>query len=151
MSHIHPNVYNPGCYSHYGYPYYWQYYTAPSYPPMICNNCCQPAHMCQCAKPLSYMKLPQEIVADATTTTKNAFIGGLEDVSLSLEYLKTGTTPTLKVTITENGSTAAWDITTIPDAYQIKENFTTVSPGAVIKLEVADCTARLRWCEVVCC
>ena len=57
----------------------------------------------------------------------------------------------VQVTITEDGSSSTWDITTIPDEYQIKENFSTVSPGAEVKLEVTECTARLRWCEVVCC
>lgn len=147
MSHRYFNACNPYSYSPYGYPYC---YTMP-YQPVICGSCCRPAQWCQCAKPLSYMKLPQEIVADAAATTKNAFVGGLEKASLSLEYLKTGAAPTLKVTITENGTTATWNIASIPDDYQIKENFATVSPGAVIKLDVADCTARLRWCEAVCC
>ncbi len=147
MSHIHFNACNPCSYTPYGYPYY---YTMP-YQSMVCGSCCQPAQSCQCSKQLSYMKLPQEIVADATTTTQDAFIGGLEKVSLSLEYLKAGAAPTLKVTITESGSTATWNIASIPDEYQVKENFATVSPGAVIKLEVADCTARLRWCEAICC
>lgn len=152
MNHIHPHA----CYPHYGYyghPYYqWQYYTMP-YHTMYCSTCCQPVHLCQCAKPLTYTKLPQELLADATTPTNQIFIGGSEDISLSLEYLKTpgATSPSVKVTITENGSSSTWDITTIPDEYQIKENFSTVSPGAEVKLEVVECTARLRWCEVVCC
>jgi hypothetical protein len=152
MNHIHPHA----CYPHYGYyghPYYqWQYYTVP-YQATYCSTCCQPIQLCQCAKPLSYMKLPQELVADSTTSTNQIFIGGSEDVSLSLEYLKTtgATSPSVKVTITEDGSSSTWDITTIPDEYQIKENFSTVSPGAEVILEVVECTARLRWCEVVCC
>lgn len=121
---------------HYGYPYYWYW---PPYHPGMCHQ------------PLACMKLPQEVVADATATTRDAFIGGAEDVSLSLEYLKTGATPSVKVTITDSGSTATWSITTVPAEYQIKESLTTVSPGATVKLEVADCTARLRWCEVISC
>lgn len=155
MNHIYPHACYPhSCYPHYGYyghPYnQWQYYPAP-YQMTHCSTCCQPAHLCQCVKPLSSMKLPQELLADSTSLTNQIFIGGSEDVSLSLEYLKTGAAPTVKVTITEDGSTSAWDITTIPDEYQIKKNFSTVSPGAEVKLDVTDCTARLRWCEVVCC
>lgn len=150
MNHIHPHT----CYPHhgyYGYPYYQsQYYSAP-YQMTYCSTCYQPAHLCQNAKPLSYVKLPQELAADSTTLTNQIFIGGSEDISLSLEYLKTGAAPSVKVTITEAGSSSTWDITTIPDEYQIKENFSTVSPGAEVKLEVIDCTARLRWCEAVCC
>jgi len=149
MSH-HLVTCSPCYHSHYGHPYYWQYYSAPYYP-MVCSSCYQPLYACQCKKPFSHMNLPQEIAADASVTTKEAFIGGVKDVSLSLEYLKTGTSPSLKVTITDGGTTAEWNIATIPDDYQIKEHFTTVSPGAVVKLEVTDCTARLRWCEVVSC
>jgi hypothetical protein len=97
------------------------------------------------------MKLPQELLADATTSSSQTFIGGSHNVSLSLEYLKTGTNPSAKVIITEGGTTSTWDITTMPDEYQIKENFSTVSPGANLTLTVVDCTARLRWCEIVCC
>ena len=90
-------------------------------------------------------------MAYSTTASSQIFIGGSSDVSLSLEYLKTGATATVKVTITESGQTTTWDLDTLPDEYQIKENFTTVSPGAEVLLEVTDCTARLRWCEIVCC
>lgn len=99
----------------------------------------------------THMKVPQELAVDGTSSPKSVFIGGLASASLSLEYLKTGATPSIKVTITEAGQTATWDITTIPDDYQIKENFAVVSPGAQIEIDVADCMARLRWCEVVCC
>ena len=88
---------------------------------------------------------------DGATSPKQAFIGGLENVSLSLEYLKTGASPAVKVTITEGGSSSTWDIATIPDGYQIKENLATVAPGAGVEIEVTDCLARLRWCEVICC
>jgi hypothetical protein len=147
MNHQHPYA----CYPWHGYPWYqWTYYAVPYYS-MYCPSCCQPAHLCQCAKPLTAMKLPQELMADTTNPSSQAFIGGSEDVSLSLEYLKTGTSPTVKVNITENGTTSTWDIATMPDEYQVKENFSTVSPGAQVTLDVVDCTARLRWCEVVCC
>ena len=150
MHHNHQHACCPN-YMYYGYPYYpWPYYAVP-YQTMVCSSCYQPVHMCQCAKPLTSMKLPQELLADSTTPSNKIFVGGAQDVSLSLEYLKTGASPTIKVVITENGSSSTWDITTIPDEYQIKENFSTVSPGAQLALQVTDCTARLRWCEVICC
>lgn len=150
MSHIHPHAHYPYCHGqYYGHPYYqWLYFT-PAYNPMVCSTCCQPLHMCQCQKPLSPMKIPQELLAESST--QQAFIGGSEAVSLSLEYLKTGPSPNIDVKITENGQTSTWNITTIPDEYQVKENFITVSPGAVVDLSTTDCTARLRWCEVICC
>lgn len=125
MNHHHPYMYYPWPY--YGYPY------GPY------------------AAPLSHMKVPQELAVDAASSPKTAFIGGLTNVALSLEYLKSGTTPSIKIAITESGATTTWDITTIPDGYQVKENFASVAPGAEIEIDVADCMARLRWCEVICC
>ncbi len=144
----------PSAYPYYGYfgsPYaQWPYY-AGHYHPTPCGGCGHAAHSCNPSAPLTAMKLPRELLADSTTTSSHMFIGGSSNVSLSLEYLKTGASATLKVTITESGQTTTWDLATLPDEYQIKENFTTVAPGAEVLLEVTDCTARLRWCEVVCC
>jgi hypothetical protein len=137
------------------YPYFYSYYYYPwqyaAHPPAHCHHCGHPGPMCQCAKPLDKMKLPLEIMADATTTTQTSFIGGLEAVSLSLEYLKTGAAPSVKVTITDAGTSTVSDITPIDDGYHVKENFQTVAPGTTVQLDVADCTARLRWCEIICC
>jgi len=150
MNHVHPHA-RYSYYGYHGHPYYqWAYCPAPHHA-TFCSTCCQPANLCQCLTTLSQMKLPQELLADSTTPSSESFIGGSQNVSLSLEYLKTGATPSAKVTITESGTTSTWDITTMPDDYQIKENFSTVSPGANVKLDVVDCTARLRWCEIVCC
>lgn len=150
MNHYHSYMYYPyhGYWGHQHYP--WPHYAYP-YMPMVCTGCCQPAHLCRCAKPLAHMKVPQELAVDGASSPKTAFIGGLENVSLSLEYLKTGATPAIKIAITEAGQTTTWDITTIPDGYQIKENFASVAPGAEIEIDVTDCMARLRWCEVICC
>jgi len=151
MNQSYPNMYYPYFDSNYGYAcYQWPYY-AIACNQMICSTCCQPAQLCQCAKPLSQMKLPQELLADATTTSAQGFVGGLEDATLSLEYLKTGDEPSLKISITQSGSTSEFNIATIEDGYTVKENFSTVSPGAEIKMEVSNCTARLRWCEIICC
>jgi len=97
------------------------------------------------------MKLPQELFVDSTSSPKETFVGGVEDLRLTLEYMKTGTSPHAKITITDADGTTVWDITTIPDGYHVKEEFATVSPGSKVKIEVTDCTARLRWCEIVSC
>lgn len=149
MHHINPYVCYPPqsqrfwnqIYAH----YYWQHN------PDYCTYCGQPYSVCCCDKPLTYMKLPQELLADAATPSRDAFIGGLEQASLTLEYIKAGASPQVKVTITEQGQTATWNITTVPEGYQIKDSFATLEPGAEVKLEVTDCTARLRWCEMVSC
>ena len=150
MSHHYPHNYFPH-YGYYGHPYGHGHYYANPHHPATCGGCGPAAHHCHPAPLLTAMKLPRELNADSTTTSSQMFIGGSRDVSLSLEYLKTGASATLKVTITESGQTTTWDLATLPDEYQIKENFTTVAPGAEVLLEVTDCTARLRWCEIVCC
>jgi len=151
MNHSYPNMYYPYFDGYQSYScYQWPYY-AMACNQTTCSSCGQPAQLCQCAKPLSQMKLPQELLADATTTSAEGFIGGLEDASLSLEYLKTGDEPSLKISITESGSTSEFNITTIDDGYTVKENFSTLPPGTEIKIEVTNCTARLRWCEIICC
>lgn len=151
MSHYHPQLYYPYYGGYYAYPYtHWPYATS-AYYPTFCSQCGHPAHHCQCAKPLAHMKLPLELLADTANPSQQTFVGGLEAVSLSLEYMKTGTSPSLKVSITETGITSVADITPIDDGYHIKESFLTVAPGATLKLDVTDCTARLRWCELICC
>ncbi len=148
MNHSYPYMYHPYFDGNHDYsccqlPYYV----------MACNQippCCQTT--CQCVQqPLSQMKLPQELLADATVPSAEGFIGGLHDTTLTLEYLKTSNNPSLKISITESGSTSDFSIATIGDGYTIKENFANVSPGAIIKIDVISCTARLRWCEFICC
>jgi hypothetical protein len=138
MNHYHPMY----------YPYYGGYYAYPYYPWPYAGMGCHPMGH---TAPLTHMKLPLEILVDATTTSQSSFIGGLEDAKLSLEYLKTGTSASLKVSVTQAGTTTVTDVTPLADDYQIKENFLTVSPGATVTLDVIDCTARLRWCEIICC
>lgn len=141
MSHYHPMY----------YPYYGGYYAYPWYPWPYTGAGCHPAH--HAPAPLTHMKLPLEILADTATPSAHSFIGGLEDVSLSLEYLKTAasTSAILKVSVTQAGTTTVTEVTPLADGYQVKENFLTVAPGATVTLDVVDCTARLRWCEIICC
>lgn len=97
------------------------------------------------------MKMPQELFIETSPPPKKAFVGGVEDVTLTLEYMKTGANPDVKVTITGTDGTTVWKISSIPDGYHVKDNFATVSPSSEIQIEVTNCTARLRWCEVIPC
>jgi hypothetical protein len=94
---------------------------------------------------------PKEISADKTTATANATIGGAENAFLSLEYLKDAGAPasSVKVTITDPSGTGEWNITTIPDGFQMKTDFASAVPGATVKLDVTGCTAELKWFERV--
>ena len=116
----------------------------------MCPHCHQPQGLCGCGS-RDVMNIAEELFVDAASSPKEAFIGGLEDVSLTLEYMKSGTSPEVKLTITNGGETTAWDVTGITDGYTIKDDFASIAPGSQIKLEVTDCTARLRWCETIHC
>jgi hypothetical protein len=95
--------------------------------------------------------VPEELYVEGASATNTKFIGGFHDVTLTLEYMKTGASPSLKVTLTDGSETTIWEVTGIADGYKIKEDLTSVSPGTSVKVEATDCTARLRWCEVIAC
>jgi len=141
-----------------GYPYYTPYSfcvnpcAAYHYVP-VCSVCYQPYYLCYCM-PKPMMILPQEVWVDASSPTKEAFIGGSTDVKLTLEYMPaTGaSSPSVTITITApDGSTSTWQEDPIPAGYHVKSDFSTVAPGSKIELQVAEAMARLRWCEVVSC
>ncbi|HQR14237.1 MAG TPA: hypothetical protein PKW52_10640 [Nitrospira sp.] len=95
-----------------------------------------------------------EAVADSTTTTKKVFIGGTSPVRLTLEYVPDdgATAPSVALTVVEGGSsTSTWKETTITPGYHVKSEWVSVAPGSLVTLEVAEASARLRWCETVCC
>ena len=95
--------------------------------------------------------VPKELSADTTTATAQATIGGVESVFLSIEYLKDSgaAVSTVKVAITDPTGTGEWNITTIPSGFQTKLDFASAAPGATVKLDVAGCTAQLKWIERV--
>jgi hypothetical protein len=95
--------------------------------------------------------VPKNISADTNTTSAQATIGGAQNVFLALEYLKDSgaAASTVKVAITDPTGTGEWNITTIPSGFQTKVDFASAAPGAIVKLDVAGCTAQLKWCERV--
>lgn len=98
------------------------------------------------------MKMPQELFIETSPPPKKAFVGGVEDVTLTLEYMKTGTDPQVTITVTyADGTTNEQEITNISNGYHVKDDFATVPPGSKIEIEVNNCTARLRWCEIISC
>jgi hypothetical protein len=94
--------------------------------------------------------VPQELTADATTTTANALVGGSEPANLSLEYdAGSGASPAITVTITDSSGTATWNLTGFPTGFHVKREFARVDPGAQLTLAVTSATAHLRWFEFV--
>lgn len=97
------------------------------------------------------MLMPREISVDPGT--QEAFIGGAQDVNLTLEYkpVSGATSPGVKITVTDSDGTSEWNVTSIPDGFHVKSDFASVVPGCTVTLETTECMARLRWCELVSC
>lgn len=144
------------------YPWAWHHECCHTHYPMchpgppvhhhFCPGCGRPHDLCCCsARPWVYV--PQEVAVDTATPSKEAFVGGSENVHLTLEYMPvTGaTTPSVKLVVTDASGTSEWNVTTIPAGYHVKEGFASAAPGSSFKLEVKECVARLRWCEALCC
>ena len=93
--------------------------------------------------------LPKEISADNSAPSAQATIGGAGSVLLSAEYVHDpgAASPSVKISIAEPTGTGDWEITTIPDGFQVKQDFITAAPGSTVKLNVSGCTARVKWFE----
>jgi hypothetical protein len=97
--------------------------------------------------------VPFELAVGGETTSQEALVGGTATVHPTLEYLVEGgaVAPEVTVTITVDGTTTTWSESAIPVGYHVKNDFAGIDPGAMVKLEAVDATARLRWCERLCC
>jgi hypothetical protein len=136
----------------YYYPYYSCFETSPP-PHAVCPFCSKPSHLCHCHDKSSAM-LPEEIAADTANPAPPAvLIGGSSEVKLTLEYLPDAgkTTAAVTLAMTSDEGTDTVELKDIPAGYHVKDNFAAVNPGSTITLKVVDCTARLRWCEVIAC
>ncbi len=147
----HSPIYDPWASCCWGSPHPYFYNPFAYWAGSCCTVCGKPYQFCSCTQK-NLMKLPQELTGDPTGA-KEAFIGGTLDVHLTLEYLPiVVATANVKLVITAvDGTVTTVDLSGIASGYHVKEDFTALSPGAKIKLEVTDCQARLRWCEVITC
>jgi hypothetical protein len=97
--------------------------------------------------------IPRDLDADPTHASQTTLVGGSTQVSLSLEYLvETGAvSPSVTLTTTSDGATATWSDTTPAVGYHVQEGLLSVKAGTKVSLKVNNVTARLRWCERICC
>jgi hypothetical protein len=97
--------------------------------------------------------VPRDLDADPTNTSEQSLVGGSEQVSLSLEYLvETGAvSPSVTLTTTSDGTTATWSDATPAVGYHVQAALLSVKAGTKVSLKVNNATARLRWCERICC
>ncbi len=140
-------------------PLGWWYYPVPQWPGHpghshgCCASCGKPHDECGCAAESTAM-VPQEVVASTTSPTPAAaFVGGISEVRLTLEYLPDAGSTAATVTLTIAGAegTDTVKLESIPAGYHVKDDLAAVAPGATLTLKVADCTARVRWCEEIVC
>jgi len=95
----------------------------------------------------------EEIDADATTPTRSALVGGRGESRLTVEYsvASGATSPSVTVTIVADGKTTTWTDTSIAAGYHVYDGLGAVHAGATVTLTVTNATARVRWCERICC
>jgi hypothetical protein len=95
----------------------------------------------------------RDLDADPTNASQQTLVGGSEQVSLSLEYLvETGAvSPSVTLTTTSDGATATWSDAAPAVGYHVQEGLLSVNAGTKVSLTVNNVTARLRWCERICC
>jgi hypothetical protein len=92
-------------------------------------------------------------VSSASAGPAESLVGGVSTAHLSLEYLvdTDAASPSIKVTVVSGGSTSTWEETSPATTYQCKGDLMSVEPGTRLTLEASGATARLRWCETICC
>ena len=101
--------------------------------------------------PASPQVVPQELSADKNTTDEG-FVGGRSPVHLTLECRVDG--PPLgqvELTIDAQGASSTLTYTELGTGYHIKDDFISVEPGSKLTIKTTDASARLRWCETICC
>ncbi len=98
--------------------------------------------------------VPRDLAADATNTTVTGLVGGSQQVSLSLEYLvdSGASSPSVKVSlVAPDGTSSDWSDSAPAAGYHVQEALLSAKAGTKLTLTVNNVTARLRWCERVCC
>lgn len=98
--------------------------------------------------------VPRDLTADAKTATQTSLVGGADQVSLSVEYLvpQGAVSPSVKVSATApDGTVSDWSAGAPPAGYHVQEAALSVKAGTMVTLTVKSATARVRWCERICC
>lgn len=127
------------------------------YYPVVCVPVyCSPPTL-ECAEEAcdgEEMTVAQQVDATGTATSSTVLVGGHGDAYLTVEYLvESGATgPSVTVTAADpGGATSTWTDTGLSVGFHVQERFLGVKPGTKLSLAVNNVTARLRWCESICC
>ncbi|KAA1003833.1 hypothetical protein FVF58_34690 [Paraburkholderia panacisoli] len=99
------------------------------------------------------LRVPRHLEVQQSTTPQSAFVGGREEVLLSVEYLvETGAaSPSVSLTTASDGSSSTWTDSTPAVGYHVQEDLLRVKAGTKLTLAVNNVDARVRWCESICC
>ena len=99
------------------------------------------------------IKVPRDLEVQASDSPQSALVGGAEDVALSIEYLveADAASPSVTVTTAAEGNTATWSASAPAVGYHVEEAALTVKAGTKVTLAANNVSARVRWCETICC
>lgn len=97
----------------------------------------------------------QDAALSRLGTIGKTFIGGGCCVTLAVEYAPSAATAAFGVAVAvkdSEGTTMIWSRQEpVGTGYRVHECIISTKPGATLILEVSNCTARVRWCEVFSC
>jgi hypothetical protein len=96
---------------------------------------------------------PYELAVAPEGGPGEALVGGTGTARLSLEYAaaEAAEGASVKVTVDAGGTTSTFEEAPTDADYHVERDLMNVSPGARVRLEATQATARLRWCETICC
>lgn len=100
------------------------------------------------------MRVPEDLEAKAGATAGPQMVGGRRAARLAVEYLiaKGATSPQVTVTVVHpDGSSASWSSADTTTGYHVDEDVLSAVPGSQVTLAATAVTARVRWCETICC
>ena len=99
------------------------------------------------------IRIPRDLDADQKAASQQALIGGVDPVSVSVEYLveSGAASPSVTLTTTSNGTSSTWSDASPAVGYHVQEALLSLKPGTKVNVTVNNVTARVRWCETVCC
>jgi hypothetical protein len=97
--------------------------------------------------------VPRDLDVDPKNASQQALVGGTGQVSLSLEYLVEAgaSSPSVTLSTTSDGVNSTWSDDTPAVGYHVHEALLSLKPGTKVSINATNVTARLRWCERVCC
>lgn len=103
--------------------------------------------------PWQEMIVPRELEVDAASSPQTGLVGGRADARLTLEYLVDpgAAAAKIEVTLESEGTTSTWSATSLDEGYHSEEGLLSAPAGTKVTVAVTEASARVRWCERICC